>query len=460
MSRFLKPERSRGAWRLAGALLALALLLPGGAARAADICGCAGNQESLGAWNSNADPDDPIKWPAIISPPVGNVITITLPEDGMLVFDSFVLDELQSGPANLTLRFERNAANTPVKILVAGDFEVGVGDKIDLDGEQGQDGGQNLPGLGALGGPGGFKGGDGGYYPAGYPNGGAGHGPGGGAPGNVSNPQHGSPPRDSGRGGQFLGSSDLLPMSGGSGGGGGSSDAHSSPSDHDAANGGGGGGGGAVLVAADGILTVNGTISARGGGNGQPASAVYSFGGGGGSGGAIRLVAESVVGSGSLTTVGGSLRGTWGNSGGPGRIRIESYGSSFPANNATPFVTFSDAPGPIVLPFTPTVDITAVGGAPVIPPLGGWRKTSDPAKIDVEVGAAGDTTVQLATSGVPRDTLVRVSAVPYRGAGKTTVNVPVLTCDTNGIVCSASATFNLDPGGYAIEARATFQPAP
>ena len=71
--------------------------------------------------------------------------------------------------------------------------------------------------------------------------------------------------------------------------------------------------------------------------------------------------------------------------------------------------------------------------------------------------APGLATIEVDTSGVPAGTLVRVSAVPYLGAAKTTQDVPIESCATNGVDCTATAIFDLDTGGYVIEARATFQ---
>jgi hypothetical protein len=63
----------------------------------------------------------------------------------------------------LTVRFIRNAANTPVTLLVNGDLNIGQSVVLTVAGDNGITGSTNALGKGGLGGPGVFRGGDGGY---------------------------------------------------------------------------------------------------------------------------------------------------------------------------------------------------------------------------------------------------------------------------------------------------------
>ena len=151
---------------------------------------------------------------------------------------------------------------------------------------------------GGLGGPGGFRGGDGAYQLVNFAGrGGAGLGPGGGAGGNDNYFNNGH-----GAAATFLGAPDLLPLVGGSGGGGGAS-TNTAPN---CGGGGGGGGGGALLIAANGTITINGQLLADGGNMGTMSQHSCASGGGPASGGAIRLLATNIAGSGNIFARGGS----------------------------------------------------------------------------------------------------------------------------------------------------------
>ncbi|HXH06874.1 MAG TPA: hypothetical protein VNI83_09825, partial [Vicinamibacterales bacterium] len=342
---------------------------------------------------------------------------------------------------HVEVAFGRNAANTPVTLLVKGDVTITSLGAFSVRGDNGVGGSFDAPGRGGLGGPGGFRGGDGAYQMVNLANnGGAGLGPGGGSPGIGT-----TAPPTAGGNATFLASPDLLPLVGGSGGGGGASTSASAG----CSGGGGGGGGGAILIAANGTITIDGSIIAEGGDRGFNASSTCASAGGGGSGGALRLVASSITGTGSLLARGGvnasGVRAS------PGSIRIEALSNSFPmVSNADPDAVGS-LPGPIVNPLTPTVAITAVGGQPVPqPPQGGYGA------IDVQIPAPGPTAIDLRTSGVPAGTTVEVKVKPRVGGTPATGQATLGSCDAAG-VCQGSVTFDLPAGSYVIEARATFQ---
>jgi hypothetical protein len=415
----------------------------------ADVCGCAGHPGSLGAFDSA----NSATWPTIggrpttqSSPVLGvRTITMPLPNDGVLVFDSFTLSNAPDG-SNATLVFARDRANPPVRLLVAGNFLVGTSDTLSVRGNNGDAGSSTLGnGRGGLGGPGGHKGGDGAspFYSPPQTIGGFGFGPGGGSPSTTAN----------GNRGTYVGPLDLLPLAGGSGGAGGSTTSNGSG----IATGGGGGGGGAILVAANGTLRVDGTIDAGGGDRGGPTSSVPSGtgAGGNGSGGGIRLLAERVEGSGTLRALGGQL-----DTAANGRIRIEAINIALTnAQPSNPVALTAAAPGPLESPLMPQVAITEVGGAAVVEPPIGFAGSLG--TVDVIVPAPGAVPVSIETRFVPGGTLVNLKAKPRFGTTTLTVANGFLAsatlgdCDASG-TCTALAEFTLNPDDYSIEAEATF----
>ncbi len=431
--------------------LALALLLglpPTAGAQIPDLCGCAGSPESLGEFDSSDD----TTWPTIdgvVTSPSGSTITLPVPEDGVLVFDSFTADNTPSG-SNATVVFRRTPTNAPIRLLVAGDFVLGGGDFIVLNGTAASAAlGNPLTSRGGLGAPGGFRGGDGAVLGLrGASHGGDGFGPGGGA---ALDPAGG---RVSGEGGTWVGAADLVPLIGGSGGGGGSS-VDPNP---DCVSAGGGGGGGALLVVANGRATLNGRIQANGGNaaaaafNSSRCSSSGAAGSGAGSGGAVRVVAGEIVGVGSITATGGAgFQG--GNPGGPGRIRLESARLDNFTGSTNPDAVRPTSPGPVASPLDPSVTITRVADFDVPEPPAGWRGSN--AAVDLLLPAPGPVVVELATSGVPSGTLVDVSVKPRTGGNARVESAVLAGCSAAGD-CTAAAGFDLDAGAYVVEAFATF----
>jgi len=100
--------------------------------------------------------------------------TLTLPPSGVFNFTTVNI------PSGVTVRFTKNAANTPVTILASGD--VTIAGTIDVSGSPGGSGSSQtlLAPSGGSGGPGGFSGGSGSNGIA-STIGGAGLGPGGGS---------------------------------------------------------------------------------------------------------------------------------------------------------------------------------------------------------------------------------------------------------------------------------------
>ena len=282
--------------------------------------------------------------------------TLDVPPDGIFNFTTVTI-------TGGSLRFRRNALNTPVFILATGDISV-TNANIFVDGSVGT----SNPPAGGAGGPGGFDGGDPGVQS--IPPG-AGHGPGGGAGGDSG--AAGTAAASAGAAahaltasnvstsdGAVYGSPLLVPMIGGSGGGGGNGSGTSPGL-------GGSGGGGAILLASNTrIENANGNIFARGANNGFPQTGM-------GSGGAIRLVAPRVAGTGSLdVSGGGGSSGTSGDQGGAGRIRIDTIDRTGIRFGFSPLSSFSV--GSFMAVFPPVVPKLALinvagqaiaGGAPV-----------------------------------------------------------------------------------------------
>jgi hypothetical protein len=415
------------------ALIALTIgvcLLPGHvASQELDICGCAAIPD-LPAFDTRT----PSTYPpgTIVN---GQTLSIPVPDDGVLRFSSMFV--------NLHLTFTRNAANTPVTILVQGNAEFdnsGCCLTVVVSGHGGTTGSSNAAGVGGLGGPGGSRGGDGaafGLYGASI--GGAGFGAGGGLGGDpVSN---GCTPA----GGQFFGSPDLVPLVGGSGGGGGCS-ASTSPTC--GGGGGGGGGGGALMLAVNGVLRINNfQFVADGAGGGSDSGATCASTGSGGAGGAFRMLARQLVSVGRAEFY---ARGADG--GTPGRIRLESLDASAQTAFATdPGAQRIVGPTPLANPLAPSVSITNVGGVatPVVP-LGAVGA------VDVIVPVPGATNVNVTTRNVPGGTMVQVTVKPRMGGHPISENVNLASCNGAG-ECQASATFNLAAGTYVVEARATYR---
>jgi hypothetical protein len=267
--------------------------------------------------------------------------------------------------SNVTLQFLRNDDNTPVIIRSNGPTGVTInaGQVLNLEGQAGGEvaaTGGLLRGSGGIGGPGGYRGADGGNGGQSPSTGGSGFGPGGGQGGAIDSVA--GPARFATTGvvlPQVLnsvlqvpatGGADLLTqLRGGSGGGGGGGLTGG------AAGRGGGGGGGAILIAADRTITVNGTLTARGGD--APLARCSPFGTRGasaGSGGAIRLVASTIAGNGTLTAAAGSVYSSCGEQPGVagsdnGGIRIEAFTISF-NGTLTGQVGASSAPGQVIVP--------------------------------------------------------------------------------------------------------------
>ena len=94
--------------------------------------------------------------------PTPCTVTEPLPLSGVFNYTTVTI------PAGVTVRYTRNAANTPVTMLATGD--VTVAGTINLNGDSGATtGASSTFNLGGSGGPGGFDGGNGGLS-TGHPN--------------------------------------------------------------------------------------------------------------------------------------------------------------------------------------------------------------------------------------------------------------------------------------------------
>lgn len=332
------------------------------------------------------------------------------------------------------MSFIPNAANTPVVWLVQGNLL--IQGTVSLDGKicSGN--------VGAVGGPGGYRGGN---FAASRE---AGLGPGGGLvsnnpdkmPGNASFGTLGATSQynQQDEPGPLYGNNYLVPLLGGSGGG--------APS---------GGGAGAILIAVSGTATIVGQINANGG-NGFSALGFNTVtgGGGGGSGGAIRLVATSINGNGRLWAEGGSglsgyAGGYYTSPAGAGRIRIDAMSDTF--SGQTGSAGASRGFQPIIMPPANTsvaLAIQSVGGvAAALSPTG---KLDSP---DVIVPAAQQNPVSIVVgcTNIPLGTEIIVDVKPANGAAVRAVGL-----NNVGTQSHSTATIQVAMlrGGGTIQAKA------
>ena len=439
-------------WPLGAALLLGCLLLGADVGQgASDICGCASTPNNLGDFDTANPASYPPGTVSAANGFGGNNITIPMSPDGVLIFKSFTGTRLPNTPGCCTFetfilfKLKPNAANSPATILVSGDVRLDGGVVLVMNGDDGTGGSDGINGHGGLGGPGGFRGGDGAYQLVNLAaDGGAGFGPGGGAPGT------GSPALTKGTNATFVGVPELLPLVGGSGGGGGGSSSNA----QNCSGGGGGGGGGGLLLAANGTITINGRMTSDGGTSGDTPNAGCASGGGTGSGGAIRFVANRIEGGGLVLARPGRncLGCSDGDRGGArGMIRLEAFENVLAGDRTDPPASRALAPGPLVAPITPTVTITRINGQPVPVPPQGWR-----GKTDLVLAAPGSIPIDIETSAVPGGTTVQIIVKPRWGGGPVSQSPALGPCDGTG-VCTTSASFDLPPGEFVIEAKATFQ---
>jgi len=389
--------------------------------------------------------------------------TVTLPPSGIFNFTSVTI------PSGVTVKFLKNATNTPVVILATGD--VTIGGTLDVSGGSspgvgsGGNGATGDDGAPGLAGPGGFDGGRGGLTGA-NSVGGTGIGPGGApggtvfagsnncgfavplggggagyfAAGSAANPNPFFCPGTAG--GTTYGTSQILPLIGGSGGGGGAGGATFSGS-------GGGGGGGALLIASSGTVNVTGSVSANGGSGGDSGGSGAGAPGGGGSGGAIRILATTLAGAGTISAVGGSS--SFGATGSVGRIRFEAESFTRPTSAVTSPTASAPAagtaPGPVFVAGTPTLTISSVAGvsAPVAP--------TGNADITLASNTPNPVTVVFTTTGVPVGNTVQLTLTPAFGSRSSVIS-PALTGSTASATASVQITLPVGPS--VLSAQTTF----
>ena len=363
--------------------------------------------------------------------------TLTLPASGVFNFTTVNI------PSGVTVKFARNATNTPVTMLATGN--VTIAGIIDIRGANG--GWAIVPGSavgsnGGFGGPGGFDGGSGATALI-STTGGSGLGPGGGvgSPGSSSGGAGGAgylvagtagKGTGAGAGGPAYGTASLLPLVGGSGGGGGGAAASANTGS------GGGGGGGALVLASSATITLTGQILAQGGIGGS-FSTSGTDSGGGGSGGSVRLIATSIVGAGGTINVGGGAGGNIGSgndggAGSPGRVRVEGFTNTLSVGLGTGAVGVlsAGAPTSVTLANAPSLRITAVGGvAAPAAPAGSFTV----ADVVLPPTTTNPVTVSLAAANIPVGTTVTVTVKGLYDAASSVTSTPLA-----GTLASSSAT--------------------
>jgi hypothetical protein len=311
-------------------------------------------------------------------------------------------------PANVTVVLSGQNLTGPVFWLAQGD--VRINGRIGLDGAPGSgfttDVALRVP---SIAGPGGYSGGVGGGGSNNSPAT-AGNGPGGGRPGDFTVDGHAN-------GGRFTGSA-TGPLVGGSGGGGGRGSVNDGRFDS-----GGGAGGGALLIASSTSITINGLISANGGGS------IQGFVGlcpGGGSGGAIRLAANSISGNGTVTANGGGTCA--GRGGSDGSIQFEAFQISGVASSPG---ANQSAPGALFLPTVPvSIQVVSVAGTNLPTTPSGSFQTPD-----VVINSSSPVTVAIQTSGIPPGTVLTLNVFSENGTFQSVQTSPLA-----GTLQSSTAT--------------------
>jgi hypothetical protein len=351
--------------------------------------------------------------------PTPCTVWVQVPASGVFNFTTVTV------PVGVTVRFTRNATNSPAVLLATG--------AVTIDGTlevSGYDAG--VYGRPGSGGPGGFDGGAGADYVTTLV-GGAGLGPGGGGGGSATQAGSGGGFGTAGggtSGGTTYGSPVLRPMLGGSGGGGGGTNAALT-------GGGGGGGGGALLLASSGTVTLAGHLD--GGGNWIPAIRANGgsggsgyWNGGGGSGGAVRIVAQTIAGNAPVRAT--SPYASTG-AGGNGRIRLEAYNLTH-TGATTPFTITSYPQAVFPAAGQPTLGIASVGGiAPPAAPKGNYLDAPD---VVLPSTISNPVEVALAASNLPLGTVIQVTVTPQSGS-RSTVNSTGLA----GSIASSTATASI-----------------
>jgi hypothetical protein len=375
---------------------------------------------SRAAINSGSDGSD-----GIFKPTADTVIDMADHPDGIYQYTSV---EIRLG---VTVSFIRNQKNTPVTWLVQGECIIKGDINLSAHAAQAQHGG--------AGGPGGWDGGSGGSNPSpGQGPGGGGAGPegGGGSFGTRGGALNPATCPTCGEAGITYGNSFLLPLVGGSGGGGGGGEA------------GGGGGGGAILIACSGTLQLDGTIFAIGGAPGR-IDPQTGPNGAGGSGGGIRLVTPHFTGKGSLNAGGGLVN--YGGNGGAGRIRIDTFESTFGGTYDSPFTQGFQ---PIIIPTeggTSQLTIASVGGINLKDNPSGLLLPPD---VIIPGDEQNPLSVVVRCSQIPLNTIIKVTVRSATGP-----MVSETGLNTVGTVASSSATvmLNIPRGGGIIFASASIK---
>jgi len=351
--------------------------------------------------------------------PTGNV-TINMADhpDGIYHYTSVNI------PSGVTVSFTPNANNTPVVWLVQGNCVIGGTVTVSPN-----------P-LSNLGGPGGYRAGNSGSIST------NGLGPGGGY---ASTSPFGAYASYATRGSVIgygsglsspptYGNKFLIPLLGGSGGGGGTGTQSSGI---------GGGGGGAFLIASSGQLSVNGSITSRGTGDGNTGANCYA---GYGSGGAVRLVAATISGNGSIDTGGGNA-GTVPYFGGDGRIRFDCYSTTY-GGFARGVVTQGFQP--IIIPASGQgvqLAIQSIGGVSVAGSPNGVLANPD---VILPAQQTNPMNVLVNCSNLPMNTTITVTVRPANGA-----DIVATGTNSSGTQTASTATIpvNMPRGGGIIFAK-------
>src|SRR5436305_3242838 len=104
------------------ALMIAAALAIVGHAQQLDVCGCKNNPGNLGSFDTlNTATYGPL---GVSTTLVNSKLQIPLPADGVLVLSGMNLQPRSNDGGSLTVSFVKNAANSPVTLLIDGNLTI------------------------------------------------------------------------------------------------------------------------------------------------------------------------------------------------------------------------------------------------------------------------------------------------------------------------------------------------
>lgn len=203
-----------------------------------------------------------------------------------------------------------------------------------------------------------------------------------------------------------------------------------------------------MLIASGDSISLGGMIDLSGGdGFDDPGNGAR---GGMGSGGAVRLLAPVLIGSGSISTSGGTNGAGW--SGGLGRVRIESFDYQYTGTITGDFRRVRLTPNVVFLPtqLTPAVRVLSIAGVPVPS-----SPTGSIIMPDVTINEAGQVAIEIEAGSIPIGTVVTLNIFSDSDGSQTVSSTPLAGADDSLTTATAMATFSPGVSQFFIQAKWT-----